>query len=125
MFHNINDQSFEENYSNEVQQELFDNDATLTLVVPSERLDSFQHKIDRIRRQVKFESENRDLFDLLTKREIEIVSLLATGLDNSCIAESLFISRRTVEQHRKNIRRKLNVQSFVNLMEYALAFNLV
>jgi len=100
-------------------------EASLTLVVPPERLDSYKRKIDRVKKQAAFEKEKRDQFESLTRREIEIVSLLATGFDNPCIAESLFISRNTVEQHRKNIRRKLEVQSFVHLMEYALAFDLV
>ncbi|MEP1094309.1 MAG: helix-turn-helix transcriptional regulator [Cyclobacteriaceae bacterium] len=100
-------------------------EASLTLVVPPERLGSYKRKIDRVKKQAAFEKEKRNQFESLTRREIEIVSLLATGFDNPCIAESLFISRNTVEQHRKNIRRKLKVQSFVHLMEYALAFDLV
>ncbi|MEP5614348.1 MAG: helix-turn-helix transcriptional regulator [Cyclobacteriaceae bacterium] len=100
-------------------------ESRLTLVVPPERLDSYKRKLDRVKKQAAFEREKRDQFESLTRREIEIVSLLATGFDNPCIAESLFISRNTVEQHRKNIRRKLEVQSFVHLMEYAMAFDLV
>lgn len=100
-------------------------EAIVTLLVPSERLNSFKRKIDRVKRLADFEKEKKDRFELLTKREIEIVSLLASGFDNPLIAESLFISRNTVEQHRKNIRRKLEVHSLVHLVEYAMAFDLV
>ena len=124
MLYSFDDLEVKEDHVEE-PQEILSNEATLTLVVPPERVDSFKHKMDRIKRQTEFEEEKRDRFESLTKREIEIVSLLATGLDNPCIAESLFISRNTVEQHRKNIRRKLEVQSFVHLMQYALAFDLV
>lgn len=119
------DETAMDNIVEDFQNDEVEEGATLTLVVPSEKLDSYKHKIDRIKRQAEFEREKQERFESLTKREIEIVSLLAIGFDNPCIAESLFISRNTVEQHRKNIRRKLEVQTFVHLMEYALAFNLV
>lgn len=124
MLYTFNDSSIQEGQVEEPRK-ILQSEATLTLVVPPGRVNSFKHKVDRIRRQTEFEKEKRDQFESLTKREIEIVSLLAIGHDNPCIAESLFISRNTVEQHRKNIRRKLEVQSLVHLMEYALAFDLV
>jgi DNA-binding CsgD family transcriptional regulator len=64
-------------------------------------------------------------FDSLTKREIEVIYMLAKGHNNPQIAESLCISRHTVEQHRKNINRKLGIHSYFQLFQYALAFNLI
>ncbi|HLC82663.1 MAG TPA: response regulator transcription factor, partial [Bacteroidia bacterium] len=49
--------------------------------------------------------------DLLTKREKEIIKLIAEENTNSLIAEKLFISEHTVESHRKNIFRKTNAKS--------------
>jgi DNA-binding NarL/FixJ family response regulator len=86
---------------------------------------SFSHKLKRIRKQESFRQVNQDKFELLTKREIEIIFLLARDLNNPQIAETLCISRYTVEQHRKNINRKLGVSSYVQLFQYALAFDLV
>ena len=56
----------------------------------------------------------------LTAREIEIVKLIGAELNNALIGEKLFISERTVETHRKNIFRKINVKSVAGLMKFAL-----
>ncbi|OFZ00188.1 MAG: hypothetical protein A3K10_03510 [Bacteroidetes bacterium RIFCSPLOWO2_12_FULL_31_6] len=63
--------------------------------------------------------------DLLTKREKEIIKLIAEENTNSMIAEKLFISEHTVESHRKNIFRKTNAKSIVGLIKYAYENNLV
>jgi non-specific serine/threonine protein kinase len=47
----------------------------------------------------------------LTRREKEIGALLAQGLSNRQIAEELFVSERTVENHVSNILKKLNLNS--------------
>lgn len=56
---------------------------------------------------------------LLTKRELEIVALVAKGASNKEISSNLFISPKTVDNHRSNIFRKLSVNSAVELAEYA------
>lgn len=56
----------------------------------------------------------------LTPREIEIVRLIENEYSNAQIAETLFISERTVETHRKNIFRKTNTKSVVGLIKYAM-----
>ncbi len=56
----------------------------------------------------------------LTKREIEILKLLAEDISNQAIANKLFISYRTVETHRKNIMQKLKLNSTVALVKYAV-----
>ena len=57
--------------------------------------------------------------DLLTKREKEIIVLIAKERSNVEIAEMLFISEHTVESHRKNIFRKTKAKSIVGLVKYA------
>ena len=47
----------------------------------------------------------------LTRREIEIVKLVATGLTNSEIAEDLEVSMATVKRHVANVMLKWNVQN--------------
>lgn len=61
----------------------------------------------------------------LTEREIEIVRLIEREYSNKQIAESLFISERTVETHRKNIFRKTNTNSVIGLVKYAYEHKLV
>lgn len=56
----------------------------------------------------------------LTKREREILELIARGMNNQQIADKLFISPRTVDTHRTNIMQKLNVHDAANLVRYAL-----
>jgi DNA-binding NarL/FixJ family response regulator len=56
----------------------------------------------------------------LTTREREVLQLTAEGHSNTQIAERLSISRRTVEGHRANILRKLNLSSKLELIRYAI-----
>lgn len=61
----------------------------------------------------------------LTDREIEIIRYIAKEYSNAQIAEKLFISERTVETHRKNIFRKVEVRTPVGLIKYAIENNLL
>lgn len=62
---------------------------------------------------------------LLTRREKEIVQLLADGLKGPQIAEKLFLSPLTVETHRKNLFRKFNANSVQLLIKIARDYNLI
>ncbi|MEJ7625216.1 MAG: response regulator transcription factor [Ferruginibacter sp.] len=55
----------------------------------------------------------------LTAREIEIIGLIEKEYSNRKIADTLFISERTVETHRKNIFRKTNTSSVLGLIKFA------
>jgi two-component system response regulator NreC len=61
-----------------------------------------------------------DPYDTLTAREREVLYLVAHGLSNAGIADRLFVSPRTVETHRANLMRKLNIRSHTELIRYAL-----
>jgi two-component system response regulator NreC len=61
-----------------------------------------------------------DPYDLLSNREREVVHLAAHGYTNAEIAERLCISRRTVETHRANAMRKLDLGNHTELLRYAL-----
>jgi DNA-binding NarL/FixJ family response regulator len=58
-------------------------------------------------------------FDL-TKREKEILKLIASGFSNSDISKNLFLSIATVKTHRKNLMRKLDINNSITLVKYAL-----
>ncbi|UWY27912.1 response regulator transcription factor [Flavobacterium sp. TR2] len=62
---------------------------------------------------------------LLSPREIEIIILIALEYSGKEISEQLFISSHTVETHRKNIMKKLNIKSTIGLVKYALKNNLI
>jgi DNA-binding CsgD family transcriptional regulator len=55
----------------------------------------------------------------VTRREAEVLDLVGAGLSNSDIAERLFVSKRTVEQHVGWLKRKLEVESRAQLVAYA------
>jgi DNA-binding NarL/FixJ family response regulator len=61
---------------------------------------------------------------LLTPREIEIVKLIMEELSSEEIADKLFISKRTVDTHRKNIIAKTNTRTIVGLLKFAIENNL-
>ena len=61
----------------------------------------------------------------LSKRELEIAGLIATGLTNSKIAEKLFISSYTVDTHRKNLLNKLEVKNSAELVRLLAEQNLL
>lgn len=61
----------------------------------------------------------------LTGREVEIIRLIEKEFNNKQIAETLFISERTVETHRKNIFRKTGTSSVIGLVKYAYEHKLI
>jgi len=61
----------------------------------------------------------------LTKRELEVVEYTAKGLSNSDIANKLYISTKTAENHRTNIYRKLNVKNAIELANSARKAGLI
>lgn len=61
----------------------------------------------------------------LTDREVEIIRLIEKEYNNKQIAETLFISERTVETHRKNIFRKTGTGSIIGLVKYAYEHKLI
>ena len=61
----------------------------------------------------------------LSDRELEILKLISQEQSNAKIAETLFISERTVETHRKNMLRKTNHKSMVGLLKYVLENKLI
>jgi len=63
--------------------------------------------------------------DLLTKRELQILKMIASGMANKNIATRLKLSTRTVETHRANLSRKLGARNTASLVKYALSKGLV
>ncbi|MCX5721379.1 MAG: response regulator transcription factor [Nitrospirae bacterium] len=63
--------------------------------------------------------------DLLTPRQRDILRLVASGQTNREIAEVLEISVRTVEVHRFNLMRRLNVRNVAQLLRRALQLGLL
>lgn len=71
-------------------------------------------------RKVKKEAKRDKEVVQLSERELEILKLIVQELSNEEIAEKLFISKRTVETHRKNINQKTNIKTVVGLIKFAI-----
>lgn len=69
--------------------------------------------------------EEKASYDGLTDREREVLRLIADGLSNQEIAESLCLSTKTVERHRSNIMEKLDIHNRTGLIKYAIRKGLI
>jgi DNA-binding NarL/FixJ family response regulator len=88
--------------------------------------DVFEKSIHRILNNERFftagiNEDNKGIEqpDDLTSREKQLLKLIVLGKSNKEIAEELFISDRTVDTHRTNIKRKLKISSLAQLIQYA------
>jgi len=68
---------------------------------------------------------DKSSIEILSNREREVLKLIAEGFANKRIAKLLCISVRTVERHRANIMKKLNISNVVELVKYAIKIGLV
>lgn len=83
---------------------------------------------DELKNRKKQNGQMRDDFVekmRLTKREVEIIRLIAKGKQNEDIAEQLFLSFHTVKTHRKNILKKLTLNNTADLVRFAYESHLI
>ena len=64
-------------------------------------------------------------FDSLSLREREVLKLIAEGYTNKAIADTLFITIKTVEKHRASVMAKLNLQDMAGLVRVAIKHGLI
>jgi DNA-binding CsgD family transcriptional regulator len=65
------------------------------------------------------------LIPLITRREKEVLELIADGLTNNEIAAQLFISVSTVDTHRKNLLAKFESKNIASLIKAAMQMQLI
>ena len=82
-----------------------------------EELDVIRKRYNIIRKR-----ERRENVDILTTKEKEILLLLSKNLSSREIAETLKVSVRTVDSHRKNVISKLQLKSLPGLISFAKDF---
>lgn len=80
---------------------------------------SFTHNNPKLNKPLYVENP------ILSAREIEIITLISLEYSGKEISEQLFISINTVETHRKNIMKKLQIKNIIGLVKYALKNNLI
>jgi len=79
----------------------------------------FEPEIEELLLAENFEPQDADRFTALSRRELEVLSLIGQGLTGNQMAEKLFLSTHTIETHRKNIQTKLGIRSTAALIKYA------
>jgi DNA-directed RNA polymerase specialized sigma subunit len=82
-------------------------------------------KVQRMLEEKNFRKRNSEVFESLTKREKEILQYVARGKNTPEIANLVHLSDKTVNTHRKNIRKKLKIQSGYDINLFAQAFDLI
>ncbi len=80
---------------------------------------------DLIRRQKLQNGAIADTYSVLTLREQEVLRLLTDGRTAKQIAQKLFISAKTAQNHRYNIMQKLDLHSDIDLIKYAARIGLI
>lgn len=70
--------------------------------------------------QIDKEKQQRESLSVLTDRELEVLTLILKELTSEEIAEKLYISKRTVDNHRTHIMEKTQCKSTIGLVKFAL-----
>lgn len=81
--------------------------------------------IQNIKSKKQKDESIKKIEEILSDREIEILKLIVAGKSNNQIAVELFISQRTAEKHKSNILNKLELNSIVDLVKYAIKNKIV
>ena len=82
-------------------------------------------KVKQLPADIPAANENGEAHRELSKRELEVLSLIGEGYTNAEIAEKLFTSKRTVETHRQNLLDKTKARNSAALIKYALRRGLI
>lgn len=89
------------------------------------QLAGFSKVISNILEPVATNISNWQQYSSLSKREKQVLGLIANGKDNKAIADELFISIHTIRTHRENILKKIGVHTLREAIRFAEAFDLL
>ena len=81
--------------------------------------------IDAYRKRAMFSNPDGTPKDILTPREREVLKLIAEGRSNKEIAQLLGLSVKTVDVHRTNLMKKLNIHDVATLVKFAIKKGLI
>jgi len=98
------------------------------ILVTASPVDPLHHvtsKVNRLLEENNFLHRNQRIFASLTKRENEILKLMALGDSSIEIKNKLHISGQTASTHRRNIKAKLGAASNYDIVRFAQAFDLI
>ncbi len=100
-------------------------DTFMTLAQPLNNLGSVGVLLRDILGETCISRNGWELFKTLTKREKEVMQLLAQGMTSREISDQLSISKFTVDTHRKHLFQKLEVKNYAELIKISQGFQLL
>ena len=106
------------------QQQLSNNDI-VSVLYASKHIAKDKKFIDKLiflYTQIKVNKPNTHV---LSDREIQVLKLVGKGKESKAIAKLLELKISTIETHRKNIRKKLNLKGNGKLLQFAIVYNLM
>ena len=98
---------------------------TLTIALPVDAQHHMVNKAIKLLEESNFTRAHAHIFNSLTKREKEILKLMAMGFTSSEMAKKLHISEMTASTHRRNVKNKLQAQNNYDIARFARAFDLI
>ena len=100
--------------------------AELNLALSRILFDDEKYFSQKLLQKIYIDKNNDSLNNqIFSRREIEILQNLCSGLSAREIGERLFISHRTVERHRENLLKKTGTKNTISLVIYAIQHNIV
>ncbi len=84
-----------------------------------------QEIVSILKTEIKEKHSKQDILKELSKRELEVIALICQEYSSNEIAEKLFISKATVDVHRKNILQKTEAKNLVGLIRFAIQNGIV
>lgn len=98
---------------------------TISVAIPIDPKHYFSSKLERLLEENAFLKKHSDVYATLSKREKEILSLMARDKTSGEIADQLFVSEDTIKTHRRNIKKKIGAQNYYDVVRFAQAFGLI
>jgi len=100
-------------------------ESELILAIRSVSLGKKYFSAEISEKMINFMSTQSISEDILSNKETEVLGLISKGLTTKEIAAQLFVSSRTIETHRANILKKLEVKNTAELIKKAAKMNLI
>lgn len=120
---NLSFSSFESSSpKNNVEQQKFLNNFLAFLEIKKEDIPEILIFIKELKLQKQFARNNQYKFDLLTKKEREVLTLVAKGNTTKKVADELFVETCTISTHRKKIKQKLETQCVLEWKKFYETF---
>lgn len=119
----LKNKNIENNTDTKIIYDGVDDAGNLILKIPSNNI---KHTLKNVRKSVEeelFINNHKEKIELLTKREKEILNLIAKDKKYQEVASELFISEHTVHSHWKKIKTKLNFKSKSEIRLFSKMFN--